>query len=80
MANILSLSKLRKRFPVHFDGEAMTFTAEFPSAPLIFRQIPEGLFYYDTKRAGAMSFAQIFNTTISDEDNVPTVRDRKKLA
>ena len=43
MANILSLSKLCKRFLVHFDGEAMTFTAEFPSGTLVFRQSSEVL-------------------------------------
>jgi hypothetical protein len=50
IANILSLSRVKERFPVRYDSEhGNAFVVDGPTSRLVFKQSPSGLFYLDTK-------------------------------
>ena len=60
MANVLGLSELCSNFPLKFDN--IKFTVKFPNQTINFKQVPNGLFYYDTGTKGFISFTQLFGT------------------
>jgi hypothetical protein len=50
IANILSLSKLKERYPVKYDSSAGNqFVVKQPTKKVIFKQSLSGLYYHDTR-------------------------------